>query len=132
MSLTLTTVRYYTSLDPYIYSVDNRPLQDLNDRDNQIVTELNRRTYVGDITGASAPVVNQLPAGWTIVANGVGDYTITHNMGAVNYGVQISVVDTTGGFGNIYSFDLNTIRVVTRTTAGAAAHKRFMLLVTGY
>lgn len=33
-----TTVRLYTELDPYIYSVDNRPLQDLLDNDTVLAT----------------------------------------------------------------------------------------------
>lgn len=132
MTIALATVRYYTQLDPYFYTVDNRPLQDLASSDDQLNAELDRRTLCVDITGSATPTVNQVPAGWTVAVNGTGDYTITHNLGYTNYVANISVVSTTGGFANIYSFDANTIRVVTRTTGGVAVHSRFHLRVIGY
>jgi hypothetical protein len=128
----LEAVQYFTQADPYYYTVDNRPLTNLANRDVQLANELDRRTLAVDITGAASPTVNHVPAGWTVGVNGTGDYTITHNLGSTSYIGQITVVDVAGGFGDVHTLAANTIRVVIRTTAGAAAHKRFQLLITGY
>lgn len=132
MALTLTSVRFYTAADPYLYSVDNRPLSDLETRDNELQAELERRTLAVDITGSATPTINRAPAGWTVALNGTGDYTITHGIGNTNYVAQLTVVDAAGGFADVQSFTSTTIRIVTRTTAGAAAHKRFHLTIIGY
>lgn len=132
MTIALTTIRYYTQLDPYFYTVDNRPLQDLESRDNQLNAELDRRTFCVDVTGAASPTTVQMPTGWSIAVNGTGDYTITHNLGYSTYVAVGGIINSAGGTVSITSFDNTTIRLVARNLAGTATHLRFQLRVTGY
>jgi fructose-1-phosphate kinase PfkB-like protein len=129
MSLTLTTVRYYTQADPYYYTVDNRPLSDLEARDTQILNEMNNRVKMVRATGSATPVLNYGPTGWTIALNGTGDYTITHNMATANFTV-VAGLAATAGFATVFSQDSTTIRIKTFNTANAAAHFNFNLMVS--
>ena len=40
-------------------------------------------SYIGRVNSAGAVI--SLPPGWTSTRNGVGDYTITHNLGSAAY-----------------------------------------------
>jgi hypothetical protein len=129
---TLPATQYYTQADPYYYTVDNRPLTDLNNRDNQIADELDARTIVVDVTGAASPTITKIPSGWTVTVNGVGDYTINHTLGYVNYGVQLTVVNLTLGLGYVVAMTSNTVQVRLANSAGSPTHMRFNLLITKY
>lgn len=131
-SSSLTTTRVYTQADPYYYTVDNRPIGDLNDRDVQLANELDRRTLAIDITGASTPTVNRVPTGWTVAVNGAGDYTITHNMGNTNYVVQGIAYNSIPGTVYVVATTSTTIQVKTCNSSGTATHMRFQLVVVGY
>lgn len=132
LSSTLTTVRYYTQSDPYYYTADNRPLEDLKTRDDEIANELDRRTLTVDITGAASPTINHAPDGWTVVTNGTGDYTITHAIGNTNYIAIGGIVGVTSGTATVVARTNTTIQVKTYNLAAAATHLQFNLLVTGY
>ena len=84
---TLTEVRLYTEFDPYFYTVDNRPLQDLKERDDALADAIDGRVQLIDITGAASPVTNKIPTGWTVTRNSEGNYTITHNLNSTAYSV---------------------------------------------
>ena len=45
-NITLNTVRYYTGDDPYHYTVDNRPLQDLNSNDQILLSAIQNLTNI--------------------------------------------------------------------------------------
>jgi hypothetical protein len=127
----LTSVRYYTQADPYYYTVDNRPLEDLKTRDDEIANDLDKRVNVMRIVGTATPSITAGPAGWTIVSTGTGDYTITHSLGTLSFAV---VAGATGGpgFVTVFSQSSTEIRIKTFNTAGAAAHISFTLLVSQY
>jgi hypothetical protein len=72
-------VRFYTEADPYFYTVDNRPLEDLDHRDNMLADELDRRLKILDVDGSTS-VVNTAPSGWLFNKQGIGHYTITHGL----------------------------------------------------
>lgn len=129
---TLPATQYYTQADPYYYTTDNRPLQDLSARDEAIADELDRRTLAVDITGAATCTVNHAPTGWTVVTNGTGDYTITHNLGYTSYIAIPGVLNATQGLVYTVSQTNTAIQVKTTNIAGVATHIRFQLLVTGY
>lgn len=129
---TLTATQFYTQADPYYYTVDNRPLVDLNGREDAIADELDRRTLAVDITGAATCTVNHVPTGWTIVTNGTGDYTLTHNLGYTTYIALAIILNTTQGLVWIAAQTSTTIQIKTTNLAGTATHLRFQLMVTGY
>ena len=131
-STELTAVQYYTQLDPYYYLVDNRPIVDLAARDVQLSDELDKRTLVLDVTGSATPTSTKIPVGWSVVANGTGDYTITHNLADDDYIVIGTVHNATVGILFVVSFDANTITVKTTNSSGTATHMRFNLLVSRY
>ncbi len=128
----LTEVRYYTAADPYYYTVDNRPIQDLNDRDDAIADELDRRTLVIDITGGVAPVTNKLPSGWSVSRTSDGIYEITHTLGNTNFIVTGTIFDSTAGVVHTTGQTTNLITIKTVNLAGVATDLRFQCLVTGY
>ncbi len=128
----LTSVRYYTQADPYYYTVDNRPLEDLKDRDDEIADELDKRVIVADITGAATCVLNEVPTGWLCATNGTGDYTITHAIGDANYVAIAGIVGATSGTATVTARTGTTIQVKTYNLAGAATHLRFNLLVSRF
>jgi len=127
----LTAVRWYTGADPYYFTVDNRPLSDLKDRDDAIADELDRRTICIDITGQASPITNFLPAGWSVTRNALGDYTITRPSGSTSF---IVTGQAYGVAGVVYTLSITAtqINVNTVNMAGAAADFRFHCLVTGY
>lgn len=128
----LTAVRYYTGADPYYYTVDNRPLQDLHDRDDALADELDRRTLVIDITGAVSPTTNKLPAGWAVARTGAGVYDITHTIGNANFIVTGNIFGATAGVVTTTAQNATTITIKTVNMSNAATDLRFQCLVTGY
>lgn len=128
----LTTVNYYTQADPYYYTVDNRPLANLAARDVQLSDELDRRTIAVDITGAASCTINVAPAGWSVVTNGTGDYTITHPIGNANYIATGTIFGASSGVFCVVAKTSTTIQIRTFNLVGFATHLRFNLLVTGY
>lgn len=130
---TLPTIDFYTEFDPYVYNVDNRPLVDLGQRDDAIADELDKRVQLVDITGDPTPVTNELPAGWSILRNGDGDYTITHSMGVTSYGVLGSCTHATLPYVFfVYDVSLNSFSVKTVSLAGAATDTRFTCIVSKF
>jgi hypothetical protein len=128
MSYNLTDIRYFTQGDPYHYTVDNRPLSDLESRDNQLLA----RTQVVDVTGSATPTSIQMPAGWTCTSSGTGVYTITHTLGNNTFVAVGSIVDAAGGVCFVTSFDSSSINIKTTNLAGSATHLRFQLIVSRY
>lgn len=128
----LTTVRYYTQADPYYYTVDNRPITDLAERDTQLANELDKRTIIVDITGSASPTVNALPAGWTVAVSSTGVYVITHGLGDTNQAIIGTAVNATGGVVFCSAKTTTTMTINTVNLAGVATHMRFNLLVSRY
>lgn len=128
----LVVTQFYTQADPYFYTVDNRPLVNLDARDTQLANELDRRTIAVDVTGAATCTVTTMPSGWTIVTNGTGDYTITHATGNTNYIVVPTIVNATVGIVYTAVQTGTTIQIKTTNSAGTPTHMRFQLLVMGY
>lgn len=128
----LVPIQYYTQSDPYYYTVDNRPLQNIGTQTSQLANELDRRTQAVDIVGSATPTVTNIPSGWTYARTAAGTYTITHNIGNTNYIVTGSVISTTAAVIYIYSKSTTTIEIVTCTLAGTATDMEFQLLITGY
>ena len=128
----LTAVRYYTQADVYYYTVDNRPLTDLDSRNEELADELEARVMAVDITGSATPTINTAPTGWTCIANGTGDYTITHNMGSGAYIVVGNVVNATVGILFVVSKSTNSFDIKTTNSSGTATHMQFNLIVSKY
>lgn len=128
----LTAVRYHTAADPYYYTVDNRPLTDLKDRDDAIADELDRRTLTIDITGGVSPTTNVIPAGWSIARTGAGLYDITHTLGNDNFIVTGNIFGASPGVVTTTAQNASTISIKTVDLAGTATDFRFQCLVTGY
>jgi hypothetical protein len=129
---TLAIVQFYTQFDPYTYVVDNRPLNDLKDRDDDIADELDARVQVLEIVGSATPTVVYLPAGWSQVRNSVGNYTITHNYNDAGYVVIPGIAGATTGTARVVSKGVNSFVIETSTDAGAAADRQFSCLVSKY
>lgn len=49
----------------------------------------NQQSYAGTVDSGGTAVL--LPSGWSAVQNGTGDYTVSHNLGTVNYGVGATI-----------------------------------------
>ena len=132
----LTGTRYYTATDAYYVDVDNRPLEDLNSRDNEISDEIDKRVLgVVDISGSATPVTNHLPSGWSVVRNSQGNYTITHSLGFVDglkYGVSGTCSDASPRVVYCTSLLANSFTVVTCDLTGAVQDTRFTIFVTKY
>lgn len=129
----LATVNYYTQYDPYFYTVDNRPLVNLHDRDDAIADELDKRVRLVDITGSASPTTNVLPSGWTITRVGAGDYTVTHNFATVNYGVVGTVMNSTTPYVfYVYAIAANTFSIRTVTLANVATDVRFTCVASKF
>lgn len=128
----LTAVRYYTAADPYYYTVDNRPLSDLNDRDDALADELDRRTLPVDISGAVSPTTNKLPTGWSINRTGAGVYEITHNLGTASFIVTGAIYGAIPGIVTILNQSSSLFTVKTYDLAGTPTDFRFQCLVTSY
>lgn len=117
-------VRFYTAADPYFYTVDNRPIEDLNHRDELLADELDRRIQIVDISGTTS-VVNTIPTGWTLTKQGVGFYTITHGLNLDSTLVSVLVSCITADSPNlayvssqdVNSFDVKTVVVSNPVTA---------------
>jgi D-serine dehydratase len=129
----ITAVRYYTEFDPYFYTIDNRPIEDLALRDDNIADELDKRVQVVDITGhITTPIETYLPTGWTLTRNGVGDYTITHAKNSTSYIVTGVVVNSAAHILFVTSIAPDSFSIKTVTLAGAAADVKFNCLVSQY
>lgn len=126
----LTAVRYFTEADPYFWAVDNRPLSDLDANLDLLADELDRRTLTLDVTGAGSPTVNSAPAGWVVVRNSAGDYTVTHNFGDTNYSVIGSAINSTVGIFFVTAIATNSFSIKTTNSAGTAADMRFNCMIT--
>ena len=130
---TLTNTRLYTEADPYIWTVDNRPLSDLDARDDQLADRIDA-INIGriDVTGAASPTTNSLPTGWSITRNGAGDYTITHNKNTTAYSVIGTCLHATQLYVVVvYALTANTFSIKTAAlTTGTLTDVRFMLQFT--
>jgi hypothetical protein len=91
----LTTVRYYTPADPYYYSVDNRPIEDLNDNVETVANYVDdlansdgssRIGYIHSFTGAvSRTVQSRLRDFYSVAdAGAVGDGVTVNNTAVAN------------------------------------------------
>lgn len=127
----LTNVRYYTAADPYYYTVDNRPLLDLHDREDALADELDRRTLVIDISGSASPVTNKLPYGWSINRTSTGIYDITHTLGNTNFIVTGNTLGSTPGVVITTSQTTSLITIKTYNLSSTLTDFRFQCLVTG-
>lgn len=54
LSSSLTTIRYYTSADPYVFGVDNRPLSDLEQSTITIANYIDTGIFASPLTSSSA------------------------------------------------------------------------------
>jgi hypothetical protein len=131
LSSSLTAVRWYTQADPYYYTVDNRPLEDLAARDTTLANELDKRVNMVKAVGSAAPALTSAPAGWTIALNGTGDYTITHTLGTASL-TAVGSAEGTLTFVTIFSISSTQIRVRIYDAAGVLTHSNFSLLVSQY
>lgn len=132
----LTGTRFYTETDAYYVDVDNRPLEDLNSRDNEICDEMDKRVLgVVDISGSATPVTNHLPTDWSIVRNSTGNYTITHSLAfadGLKYGVSGTCSDASPRVVYCTSLSANSFTIVTCDLSGVVQDTRFTLFVTKY
>lgn len=131
MPLTLTSVRYYTQADPYYYTVDNRPIEDLAARDDEIAAELEKRVNMVLAVGSATPSLTSAPAGWSIALNGTGDYTITHTLGSASIIAQATSIGT-ATYATIFSTSSTQIRVRIYDATGALTHSNFSMMVSQY
>lgn len=72
-SSSLTPVRFYTALDPYYYTTDNRPLEDLNARDVQLAQAIDLVTGGSERSSMAAASIGQALIGNNSYA---GSYTL--------------------------------------------------------
>jgi hypothetical protein len=128
----LTAVSYYTQFDPYTYVTDNRPLVNLHDRDDAIADELDKRVRVIDVSGSTTPVVNQIPAGWTMVRNSVGDYTFTHGFNTLNYVAFFSATETSPYVTHMYAKAINSFSIKTVNLASVLTDIHFSCMVSRF
>lgn len=67
------------------YGEDAPPVRELRQEVQEIYRILNQ-SYYGRVA-AFTPSLSILPDGWTVTANGTGDFTVTHNLGTDSYHV---------------------------------------------
>jgi len=90
-----------------------------------------RRSYGGRVSTAGAITTgcDADRVGWTVVRNGTGDYTVTHNIGAADrYFVQACLDNASEGFISV-TRGVNSFDVDTKNTSAAAANANFMFMV---
>lgn len=70
-----------------------------------------------------------LPSAWSVVKNSTGNYTVTHNIGAINK--YLPIINLIGSTDKSFAVTVgaNTITVYTFNQAGAATDTAFMLVV---
>lgn len=74
-------------------------------------------TFTGIVSSLGVGVI--LPSGWTSVQNGVGDYTITHNLNSASYTALVTPI--TGHFrGQVLNQTVNTFDVTWQESDYAA------------
>ena len=96
MSLSLATVRYFTQDDPYHYTVDNRPLSDLDANDQVLLGAINQ-----GVTGYSLPADGTLTPDVSSTSLLVMEYTSPVTLTDLTGGVDGQTVTILSGNGNV-------------------------------
>ena len=85
--VTTSQIQYYTPADPYYYTIDNRPLGNLETQIQTIVGQVDLIS-VGrvDITVSAGAIsaTNSLPTGWSGSRTGTGVYQVTTGLTATS------------------------------------------------
>lgn len=129
ISSQLQAIQFYTAADPYYYTVDNRPLQNLSANQTAIAAYVDK-THPGrvDVTGGTSPVTNAIPAGWTVTRSGTGVYVITHNLNTTAYSVTGSLYSAGAFF--VTALTATTFTANTVNLSGAAVDVQFACNLT--
>lgn len=129
ISSQLATVRYYTALDVYYYTVDNRPISD-NASNIALIASYVDKLHPGrvDVTGAATPTVNAAPTGWTVTRSGTGVYVITHNLNTTAYSVLCSCYSAAVAY--VTALGANSFTVNTVNLSGTAVDTQFAASLT--
>lgn len=129
---TLPEVQFYTEFDPYFYTVDNRPLSNLKERDDILADSIDKKIQLVDVTGAAVPVSNAIPSGWTVTRNSQGNYTITHNLNSSAYSViGGTIVSASGTFlFNVKALTANTFTISTVSLSDVETDVRFSCILS--
>lgn len=98
-------VEFFTEKDPtWFLPIDNRPLYNLNKRDEVLVTYLDNAIKIVDFNGITGNT-NEIPVGWSVVRQAEGTYLVVHNLGLTTSSVNILV--SVGSFGAALAFVSN-------------------------
>lgn len=131
---TLTSVRFYEESDAYYFTVDNRPVSDLKQRDDLLADRIDTIALGRvDVTGAALHTVNFAPEGWTITRTSAGIYNIVHglNIDALTYSVQATVYGVNPAIITVTGITANDITIQTNLlSGGAVADVRFSIILT--
>lgn len=78
--------------------------------------------YAGFADGNGSAALSRLPTGWTLTRNGVGDYTLTHNLGTTSYAVVATIqgIIANNRQAGITSTGANSFAVTVKDGAGNA------------
>ena len=126
----LTKIRFFTAADPYFYTVDNRPITDLESRDAELADALDAKVLHVDIAGAATPTINYVPSGWTVVRNSAGTYTITHTLNTTAISVTGITVGGDIGVVTLGTVTATTFVVKTYNLSGAATDLKFNCMIS--
>ncbi len=124
------SVRLYTELDPYYYTIDNRPLQDLDANSDSLssAADAGRRATLIEALGLSS-VLSGLVGSTTQVlglqASATTISTVTVSPGALLYPNAIS----TGNTSQILRFSASPLAVVLNTPAPATLGRELTYLI---
>ena len=80
--------------------------------------------FVNNSTSAGTP----FPEGWSVVNNGTGDCTITHNLGTTEY-VVLATSEGTASIMSPQTRNTNTISIFSYSTAGTSQSTDFFFAV---
>jgi hypothetical protein len=132
-----TPIQYYTEADPYFYTVDNRPLQNLKSWLDAIcdridLMDLGRVDVNGTTAGSFNPStdVYTQPSGWSVARNSAGTFTITHNLSSSSYSVIGSAVGATPSFVSVVSIGADSFQVKIAQYDGTLVDLRFSVVLT--
>lgn len=89
-------------------------------------SQLDAKVYGGRITNAGTAAVAYGPSGWTVSRAGVGNTTITHNLGTASYGIAVNNTNSTVGSAYTATPGTNSIQIFTINAAGAAVDCDYM------
>lgn len=89
----------------------------------------NASTIYGGVVLSGGTAGTPFPSGWSVAHTGTGDYTITHNLGTLNYTFVGTLFANTGAIITFNSQNTNTLEVLVKDLTGTLVDRTFSFIV---